>query len=58
MVVYGGVGVESSRPATNFPGISVDPNGVDCLDEKSGLGIEPRLLPSPIKQGGFWYIKV
>ena len=28
-------GVESNRPATNFPGISVDSNRVDCLDEMS-----------------------
>ena len=32
-----GVGTESNRPATNFPGISVDSNQFDCLDEKSGL---------------------
>jgi len=50
MVVYGGDGVESNRPATNFPGISVDSNRFNCLVEKSGLGIEPRRLLSPIKQ--------
>ena len=35
---------ETNRPATNFPGISVDPNQFDCLDEKSGL----RCLASTI----------
>ena len=45
-----GVGVESNRPATNFPGISVDSNRFDRLVEKSGLGVEPRRLLSPIKQ--------
>ena len=37
-----GVGVESNRPATNFPEVSVDSNRFNCLVEKSGLGIEPR----------------
>ena len=37
-----GVEVESNRPATNFPGISVDSDRVDRLVEKSGLGVEPR----------------
>ena len=36
MVAYGGVGVESNRPATNFPGISVDSNRFNRLVEKSG----------------------
>jgi len=36
-----GVGVESNRPATNFPGISVDSNRFDCLVEKVGLGVKP-----------------
>ena len=31
----------SNRPATNFQGISVEANRVDCLDEKSSLGIDP-----------------
>jgi len=47
-----GVGVESNRPATNSPGIAVDSNRINCLVEKSGLGIEPRPLQSPIKQDG------
>ena len=33
-----GVGVESNRPATNFPGISLDSYRFDCLVKKSGLG--------------------
>ena len=33
--------VGSNRPATNFPGISVDSNRVDRLVEKVGLGVEP-----------------
>jgi len=37
-----GVGVESNRPVPNFPGIAVDSNRINCLVEKSGLGIEPR----------------
>ena len=36
-----GVGVESNRPATNFPGISLDSYRFDCLVKKSGLGVEP-----------------
>ena len=32
-----GVGVESNRPATNFPGIPVDSDWFDCLVEKSSL---------------------
>ena len=32
---------ESNRPATNFPGISVDTNRFNCLVEKSDLGVEP-----------------
>ena len=35
-----GDGVESNRPSTNFPGISVDTDWVDCLVEKIVLGIE------------------
>ena len=53
-----GDGVGSNRPATNFPGISVDSNRFNCLDEKSGLGVEPRLSESPIKQGCFQNISV
>ncbi len=40
-----GDGLESNRPATN---ISLDSNRFDCLVEKSGLGVEPRRLQSPI----------
>ena len=47
-----GGGVESNRPTTNFPGISVDTDRVDCLVEKVVLDIELRRLKSPIKQGG------
>ena len=53
MVVYGGVGVESNRPATNSPGIPVDSNRVNRLVEKNGLVVGPRQLESPMKQGGF-----
>jgi hypothetical protein len=45
-----GVGIESNRPATNFPGISVDSNRFDCLADKSGLGVEFRRLERAIKQ--------
>ena len=45
-----GVGVESNRPTTNFPGISVDTNRFDCLVEKSGLDADPWRLVSRIKQ--------
>ena len=41
--------VESNRPATNFPGISVDSNRFNGLVEKSGLGVEPLRLLSPLK---------
>jgi len=41
-----GVGVESNRPATNFPGFSLDTNRVNCLVEKSGLAATIR---KPIK---------
>ena len=41
MIVYGGDGAESNRQATNSPGIQVDSNRFDCLDEKVGLGVEP-----------------
>ena len=44
MVVYGGVGVESNRPATNFPRISMDTTRVHYLVEKSGLDVDPRSL--------------
>ena len=53
-----GDGLESNRPATNFPGISVDSNRFDRLIEKSGLGVAPRRLESPIKQGRFQNISV
>ena len=43
-----GIGVESTRPATNFPRISVDTNRVHYLVEKSGLAVDPRSL---IEQG-------
>ena len=46
-----GDGVESNRPATNFPGVSVDSHRFNCLVEKSSLGVESRPLQSPIKQG-------
>ena len=48
-----GDGLESNRPATNFPGISVDSNRFDCLADKSGLGVEFRRLERAIKQNGF-----
>ena len=52
-----GVGVDPNRPATNFPGISADSNRVDCLVEKSGLGVKPRPLQNPnalgINRGAF-----
>ena len=35
-----GVGVESNRPATNLPRISVDTNRVDCLVEKGDVVTE------------------
>ena len=50
-----GVGVESNRPATNFPGISVDSNQFDCLVETSGLGVEPR-RESPETKTGFHFV--
>ena len=53
-----GVGVESNRPATNFPGVSVDSNRFDRLVEKRGLGVAPRRSESPIKQGCFQNIRV
>ena len=46
-------GVESNRPTTNFPGISVDSNRFYCLVEKSGVGVEPQRLQGLIEQGGF-----
>ena len=42
-----GVGVESNRPATNFPGFSVGSNRVDRMVEETGLA---RRLESLIKQ--------
>ena len=36
-----GDGLESTRPATNFPRISVDTNRVHYLVEKSGLDVDP-----------------
>ena len=39
-----GDGLESNRPATNFPEVSVDSNRFNCLVEKSGLGVEPGQL--------------
>ena len=44
-----GGGVESNRPATNFPGVSVDSNRLDRLVEKSGLGVEPGREPTLTK---------
>ena len=52
-----GVGVESIRPATNFSGISVDTNRVDCLVEKMGLDVDHWRLVSPTKQGAFLHIR-
>ena len=52
-----GDGVEPIRPATNFPGIAVDSNRVDCLVEKNGLGVAPRQVENPIKQGEFQYVR-
>ena len=46
-----GDGVESTRPATNFPRISVGTNRVNGLVEKSGLDLGPRRLVSLIEQG-------
>ena len=53
-----GVGVESNRPATNSPRISVDTNRVHCLVEKSGLDVDPWRLVSPIKQGESQHVGV
>jgi len=50
--------VESNRPATNFPGISVDSKWFDCLVEKSGLGVDLRRFQSPIEPGGLGISKV
>jgi len=44
---------ESKRPATNFPGIPVDSDRFDCLDEKGGLGVEARPEP-PVTNRGFF----
>jgi len=43
-----GVGVESNRPATNFPGIPADANRVDCLVEKIGLDVESHFKARPV----------
>jgi hypothetical protein len=51
-----GVGAESNRPATNFPGIAVDANRVNRLVEKSGLGAE-RQLESPVNKTGFHFVR-
>jgi len=53
-----GDGLESNRPATNFPGISVDSKWFDCLVEKSGLGVDLRRFQSPIEPGGLGISKV
>ena len=53
-----GVGVESNRPATNHPEISMDSSRIDCLVKKSGLGVKLRRFESPIKQDGLRYIRV
>ena len=50
-----GDGLESNRPATNFPGIAVDANRVNRLVEKSGLGAE-RQLESPVNKTGFHFV--
>jgi len=42
-----GDGLESNRPATNFPGISVDSNRFDCLVETSDLDVGPWRLVRP-----------
>jgi len=53
-----GDGLESDRPATNFPGISVDSKWFDRLVEKSGLGVDLRRFQSPIEPGGLGIPKV
>ena len=50
-----GDGLESNRPATNFPGFSVGSNRVDRMVEKSGLGAE-RQLESPVNKTGFHFV--
>ena len=52
-----GDGLESNRPATNFPGIPVDSDRFDCLVENSGLDVAPRRVENPIKQGEFQYVR-
>jgi len=52
--VSGVDGGESNRPATNFPGISVDSNRFDCLVEKVGLGVKPW-RKSPAAWRGFYF---
>ena len=42
-----GVGVESNRPATNFPGISVDSNRFNRLVEKSGFRCRDSAIIKP-----------
>ena len=48
-----GDGLGSNRPATNFPGISVDSNRVNRLVEKNGLGPKPLPYPIPVDEGVF-----
>jgi len=49
--VLGGDGGGSNRPATNFPGISVDTNRVYCLVEKGDVVTEVyRRWPKPVSQ--------
>jgi hypothetical protein len=43
-----GDGVESNRPATNFPGISVDSNRFNRLVKKSVLDVNRWQLVGPI----------
>jgi hypothetical protein len=43
--------VESNCLATNFPGISVDINRVDCLAENGDLSVANLLIESLLKQG-------
>ena len=52
-----GDGVESNRPATNFPGVSVDSNRLDRLVEKSGLGVKLRRLQARSNQSDWVYLR-
>ena len=56
MVVCGGDGEGSKRPATNSPGIAVDSNWFNCLIEKVGLGVEPR-RDSPVTKMLFYFMR-